>query len=1026
MLLQQLKIKNLASLRGEHTIEFATLTGQDLFAITGETGAGKSTLLNALALALYGRLYKRQLIQSDLVTLGEREASIALQFSSKGTHYLATWSTVVRKKDGTPLGNPRTERFFYQLPAAGNIQEARVLDTDAEQVLQLDFEQFCKCVVLNQGEFARFLMASFAERRDILERLYPSDNIDSVGGLAKRKFEEKRLLANNLEVQAHALQEESLFDVDSVKQQQQRHQEEVLRLEIELAKVRPLGQVLDTLLSQFKLHSSASRALKESSLTLEERTQANNMAMTQYQAQHETTLKLTEGWDAERPAIEKHMQEAQELVLWRAEEKNLQLQLTEKQHQQKAWQERLSKLQAHALQLQHEIDELRPQLQLVPSDADWSSVDLKRGLELQRQSELHKPQLEQLSQQLRQIEEEGKAQKDKLALAELTMASELSKLPASWQTLTPAERQQQLKILRQQQAEKTLLIQQQEELHRETELLQAPLIAASELAQQSAWLASLIELRTQLVHNHPQGLESCPVCEQQMKPALWEKLTSQWDEKRSSTAQVEAKSAQQKLQELRTQQSAQNTQLKTIQARLQSFPESVALQPIEEAAQRLLQLHSTQVELQSSIDSIRLRWKGVQENLQRLQRQQDQQQTDQLAWLAQLNGALKSSHVWSIDLLSSLQKDFEVARTLQERLREEKTLAAQSQQLKTDVEQLAPLITQLHGQQKESESRILARHEILQKMYPGATPPEVFRQRSEELKTQQQLTQRLQNEYRHKERDLGEVRARVSAVTDQLKQIELLFTQERDKLSPLLKAPIALRIEEAEVLLTPMSQANETQQKDLSADLKFHTEKLAELKTLLEKDRQLHEKRKHLQDQQQKLSAEVSRYKRLMEVLGQDDLRSYVLSLVESALIRQTNSELLKLCGGRYEIQHSSRKGKLAPEFWVIDRWRDGLLRKVTTLSGGETFMVSLAMALALAEMTRGRADIDCFFIDEGFGTLDEDSLDGVLEMLQQVQSRGKQIGLITHVKTLSARLPLNLHLHKDPRGNSTVKLVWN
>ena len=113
-------------------------------------------------------------------------------------------------------------------------------------------------------------------------------------------------------------------------------------------------------------------------------------------------------------------------------------------------------------------------------------------------------------------------------------------------------------------------------------------------------------------------------------------------------------------------------------------------------------------------------------------------------------------------------------------------------------------------------------------------------------------------------------------------------------------------------------------------------------------------------------------------------------------------------------------------DFLVIDKWRDGQQRKVSTLSGGETFMVSLSMALALAEMTRGQAEIEAFFIDEGFGTLDDESLEDVIQMLHSVQSRGQQIGLISHMKRLTSRLPALIHLAKDARGNSSVTIEFN
>lgn len=117
---------------------------------------------------------------------------------------------------------------------------------------------------------------------------------------------------------------------------------------------------------------------------------------------------------------------------------------------------------------------------------------------------------------------------------------------------------------------------------------------------------------------------------------------------------------------------------------------------------------------------------------------------------------------------------------------------------------------------------------------------------------------------------------------------------------------------------------------------------------------------------------------------------------------------------------------KMTPEFYILDKFREGGKRKVTTLSGGETFMVSLAMALGLAEMTRGQAEIDSLFIDEGFGTLDQDSLQDVLEVLNQIQTRGLMVGIISHIKTLTSAIPVNLVLTKKQDGCSEVSVAVN
>ncbi len=142
---------------------------------------------------------------------------------------------------------------------------------------------------------------------------------------------------------------------------------------------------------------------------------------------------------------------------------------------------------------------------------------------------------------------------------------------------------------------------------------------------------------------------------------------------------------------------------------------------------------------------------------------------------------------------------------------------------------------------------------------------------------------------------------------------------------------------------------------------------------------------------------------------------------MEENLIIVTNEELSRLCQGRYEIIHQTKTNKMAPEFFIMDKFRDGGIRKVSTLSGGETFMVSLAMALGLAEMTRGTAEIDTLFIDEGFGTLDQDSLEDVLDVLNQIQTRGLMVGIISHVKHLTDTIPVNLVLNKKRDGTSSV-----
>jgi len=201
MRLLRLKIKNIASLQGDHLIDFEKIESQsNLFAITGETGSGKSTILNAISLSLFGEVYKKNVHQADVITLGEKDGEIQLIFQVKGKYYLAEWRARIRKQSGEFLKQPQIQRTLYQVDQ--NNFEANKLDVIpfVETLLNLNFDQFCKCIVLNQGEFARFLTSSFTERKEILEKLYPGELLDNVSKVLKTELDDLNHQKNDLEI----------------------------------------------------------------------------------------------------------------------------------------------------------------------------------------------------------------------------------------------------------------------------------------------------------------------------------------------------------------------------------------------------------------------------------------------------------------------------------------------------------------------------------------------------------------------------------------------------------------------------------------------------------------------------------------------------------------------------------------------------------------------------------------------------------------------------------------------------------
>ncbi len=162
------------------------------------------------------------------------------------------------------------------------------------------------------------------------------------------------------------------------------------------------------------------------------------------------------------------------------------------------------------------------------------------------------------------------------------------------------------------------------------------------------------------------------------------------------------------------------------------------------------------------------------------------------------------------------------------------------------------------------------------------------------------------------------------------------------------------------------------------------------------------------------------RWNKLKDLIGSSDgkrFRVYAQSLTLRKLVAIANTHLRHL-NDRYFIQKSdSEKEQL--QLSIIDRYQGESVRSMSTLSGGESFIVSLALALGLSDLAGKNAQIQSLFIDEGFGTLDTKNLDIVLETLDNLQATGKIIGVISHVQELKERIYTQIRVEKKGGGFS-------
>ncbi|MFY8325171.1 AAA family ATPase [Pseudoalteromonas sp. ZZD1] len=197
---------------------------------------------------------------------------------------------------------------------------------------------------------------------------------------------------------------------------------------------------------------------------------------------------------------------------------------------------------------------------------------------------------------------------------------------------------------------------------------------------------------------------------------------------------------------------------------------------------------------------------------------------------------------------------------------------------------------------------------------------------------------------------------------------------------------------------------------------------LIEINTQLEQHKQnqlaLHTKQNELYT----LQKQLEQWHLLNKVIGDKEgkkMRNLAQTQTLKILLHYANSHLSTL-NKRYELMAIDQTLDIA----IIDRDMADEQRSVNTLSGGESFLVSLALALGLASLSSNKVSINSLFIDEGFGTLDSETLSIAMDALDSLQAQGRKVGVISHVSQMTERVANQVHVAKKPGGYSTISII--
>lgn len=1009
------------------SVDFGDFQEAGLFLISGKTGAGKTTIFDGMTFALFGetsgQLRSGKEMRSMFAT-PEEETSVTFCFEHQGFFYEIERSPEqeVQKKrgDGTKKQTAKVRLTIYD----GQMQEQKQytkrteVDQFIKDLLNVDAKQFFQIILLPQGEFRNFLIASSSEKEKLLRNLFGTElyqrlnewfrqkqkNMDQ--SLSKKHHQMEALLPRFQwleEEKTFVSVQETLSDWQAVIEQLANRQNQ---LKVDFERAKDTKKQAETALYTGK---------EQSKLCLEQTELTEKYAVLEAQTAEIATIQATVdrlSW------VEKHLNLLHNLDECRKEHATIDtllLELTQLVSKNKQAQIDWEAEKTTMNQLQEQVTRQQKEQQrlenLVPLAKKVQELQEKEGDQKQVLADLQKQVVDYQNQQIALeaarsstlLEEKEVLQVRKLQLVQLTAKVE------RWQ-----EDQQQLATIQQQfqTNEQTIhtIIEKINRLDEDvTELRELFKQQQSEYAK-----LQIARLQLLLVDGEP-----CPVCGSTTH--VHKEQTVSEDELVASERLIEETT-----QVLRAKEEAYQT-VRYQQQTLQEKQHELTRQEIM-LNNNCRRLHQEMAKLlNEEFDHPSERVQLFQETVTQAQARWEQKMKEQQVIEEQLNQVTEKYQAVNQEF-QKLEHDVQPIsleiQTLQQQLdyQTQAELVAEITQLQQQInnnqqhlekyqvqgEELTTEFISLHErqQQQTQQLQVLAekKYEQEEKLQQALNDSafdseEAMRLAYEEITILPSLQEKLTSYHQE-----------VTVIKRRLQDLERLIVDKQPDVT-YLQEQYNLAEREMTTLQTQIIQQEET--------LQSNRQLLQELQTL------------SLQSSEQ--VAEMSQLQQLSQTLNGDNpekisIERYVLQSFLAEILAVANQRLSKLTRGRYQFLLANKKGSYRSSTGLeINIYDDnaGMSRRAHTLSGGESFIAALALALSLADVIQNRAGgiaIEALFIDEGFGSLDEESLEMAMEALEIIENEGRMIGIISHVRELKDRIQQQLIVQTNGSGQSHIK----
>ncbi|EKZ1622968.1 SMC family ATPase [Listeria monocytogenes] len=1000
----------------KEVIDFEKLGTEQIFVISGKTGAGKSTIFDAISFAIFGKAntFDRESFSMRSHFATDKEITeVTLAFRLKDKIYQISripQQEIAKQRGNGTTTSPQKAELYELIGDEMKLLASSVRDvnTKMEELIQLNVDQFRQILMIPQGEFRELLVSDSKEKEVILQRLAHTVYYEKVENLLWEKQKQAEILVVEARKKVAELAELSLPSVEV----SGKTTSEISVLQAEA--IQSEQMILTELENKLSIiRKQTSEAVEKVTLAKEQLLDWQNLDK---YTEEIATLEIEKDF---YQAIEVRLEAAKRASNLRSQDAlcirlKEQLETAEQTEKQVAFEAEEVKVQfSHVKKQKEALAEKEAELEIN-----------KRTLFQLEEMEPKILELEMISIQKRRAELEWKEATtllEEIVNSEQKIIAELQSVESRFVEINQAELTY-LEVINKRTTVEAIIEKEQELVSKRMKMVAWDSEKQTEEQKLVQLLAEKAEIETTIeqeetklqkeqaatIAAHIHDGEACPVCGSDSHPAL---------AKFGETANLETlEVAKGKLHEKLLAITTTEKTISQLEWQLNEWAgiKELSLTEVQQTLTENIQLANNLAEQIAQLQAKVAQKETIQATLESLNNKQNETITEKNKVALEVEKLHQQVQMVS-GKLSYLEQS--IPTEFRDKVVFESKKKELSEKIEAHIKQ-ANQVDALFRQTEKETTRLESTLQSAQKTTVDAK--EALQVQREIFKEAMKQNDFLSYDaYKQAFMSAEEQKIQEEKVADYERKRHLAVSRQAD-LKEKLQNKQKPNIEQLEFIMKEKQLELSQSEENTIKQREFVTKRKELVENYQNSIQTVEQAEENYADIG--LLADAARGKNARRLT----FERYILAMFLDTIIHRANHRLSKMTSGRFELQRKMEKAKgnvqSGLELEVFDEYT-GLTRHVKTLSGGESFKTSLALALSLAEVVQemaGGISLETMFIDEGFGTLDPESLEAAVECLLETQENGRLVGIISHVPELKERISARLEVTATNHGSTT------